>query len=313
LLERPDAESQQRALKYATVFAAYARGERAKLLSAKEYTPGQGRKLDESEQTLAQALVDLARAQLMLGHAELALQAADEGWVVVATVDLALERAHALEALGRLAEALDAASDAFVVEDGRATAKGRQLARERLAALAPKVPAEPASRLLAAWDRSRAMIEARGNRLRAFDPNAGATAPLEFTMSRVEGSALRLETVKGKVVVFDFWATWCGPCRVQHPLYEKVKARFKGNPNVVFLAVATDEDHALVKPFLERQKWSKEVLLDDGLASYFRVGSIPTTIVLNRHGEVASRMPGFIPERFVDMLAERIESALADN
>ncbi len=44
--------------------------------------------------------------------------------------------------------------------------------------------------------------------------------------------------------MLDFWATWCVPCREQHPLYEKVKAKFKDSGDVVFLAVDTDEDHA---------------------------------------------------------------------
>jgi thiol-disulfide isomerase/thioredoxin len=120
-----------------------------------------------------------------------------------------------------------------------------------------------------------------------------------------------MSSLKGKVVVLDFWATWCGPCRAQHPLYEQVKQRFKDNADVVFLSIATDEDRALVKPFLERQKWSKQVLYDDGLGGFFRVSSIPTTVVLNRQGEMQSRMPGYVPERFVDMLSERISTSLA--
>jgi len=137
-------------------------------------------------------------------------------------------------------------------------------------------------------------------------------SPLEFTLTRLEGGQLAMSSLKGKVVVLDFWATWCGPCRVQHPLYEQVKQKFKDNPDVIFLAIDTDEDRSLVKPFLQRQKWSQEVVYDDGLGGFFRLSSIPTTVVLNRRGEVQSRMPGFIPERFVDMLTERIGSALTE-
>jgi thiol-disulfide isomerase/thioredoxin len=313
LLERDDPASHVRALKYATLQVVTLRSERDRLLQAKNPEPGQGRHLEESENALAQALVYEARAHLATGDARAALASSDAGWAIVPLLELALERARALEALGRFADALDAASDAFVVEDGRATAKDRQAAREMLAVLGPKAQLDPAARVLAAWDRSRELIAAHGDRLRAYDPNTAATTPLEFTMSKLDGGKLALASVKGKVVVFDFWATWCGPCRVQHPLYEQVKEHFKGNANVVFLPVATDEDRSLVKPFLERQKWSHEVLLDDGLAAYFRVSSIPTTIVLNKRGEMASRMPGFVPERFVEMLTARIEAALADN
>jgi thiol-disulfide isomerase/thioredoxin len=218
-----------------------------------------------------------------------------------------------LERLGRYSEALDATAEAFVVEDERAESAERQHAREHMAELAAKANVNDASvRVLPAWDRTRPLAEARHLRLRNFDPNNAAMSPLEFTLTRLEGGQLAMSSLKGKVVVLDFWATWCGPCRVQHPLYEQVKQRFKDNPDVIFLDVDTDEDRSLVKPFLERQKWSKEVVYDDGLGGFFRLSSIPTTVVLNRRGEVQSRMRGFVPERFVDMLTEHIGSALTE-
>ena len=75
-----------------------------------------------------------------------------------------------------------------------------------------------------------------------------------------------MATLKGKIVVFDFWATWCVPCRAQHPLYEQVKKRFAGNPDVVFLSIDTDEDRALVQPFLDEVKWKDAVYFEDGLS-----------------------------------------------
>ena len=133
---------------------------------------------------------------------------------------------------------------------------------------------------------------------------------MDHVLTSLGGKPLPLQSLAGKVIVFDFWATWCGPCRAQHPLYEEVKARFKGNPDVVFLAVSTDEDRSLVPPFLERNKWSREVWFEDGLSEEFRINSIPTTIVLDRSGNVHSRMNGYIAGRFVDMLSLRINEAL---
>ncbi len=314
LLERPDAESWGKALKYSTQLAQKMRDERKSQIESTTYEPGRGKRLEETDFALRGALIYVARAQAKLGQNELALKAADEAWQVYPSLDAALQRSQVLEQLGRFPEALDAAAEAFVVDDDRTTVTERQRARERLAELAPKASvSDPSTRVLPAWDRTRGELAARRNRLREFDPNSAATSPLEFTLSKLDGGRLPLSTMKGKVVVLDFWATWCGPCRVQHPLYEQVKTRFKDNPDVVFLAVSTDEDRSLVMPFLERQKWSKEVLYEDGLASYFRVNSIPTTIVLDRGGEVKSRMPGFIAERFVDMLSDRISTALSQN
>jgi thiol-disulfide isomerase/thioredoxin len=143
-----------------------------------------------------------------------------------------------------------------------------------------------------------------------IDPNAQIKDPLQFTLSSPDGSKLKLSSLLGKVIVMDFWATWCGPCRQQHPLYDEVKAKYKDRDDVVFLAIDTDEDHGLVKPFLDAQKWPQKVYFEDGLSSLLQVSSIPMTIVYGKRGDVISRMPGFLPERFVEMLGERIDEAL---
>ena len=51
---------------------------------------------------------------------------------------------------------------------------------------------------------------------------------MKFALTALEARSWRSKSLRGKVVIFDFWATWCGPCRAQHPLYEEVKKRFRG-------------------------------------------------------------------------------------
>jgi len=63
---------------------------------------------------------------------------------------------------------------------------------------------------------------------------------------------------------------------------------------------------------VKNQQWNKAIWFDDGLANLLRVNSIPTTVIFNREGEIASRFNGFVPERFVDMLSERIKEALGE-
>lgn len=89
-----------------------------------------------------------------------------------------------------------------------------------------------------------------------------------------------------------------------------MKARFKDSDNVVFVSVDTDEDHSLVKPFMEASKWTQKVYFEDGLSSLLQISSIPTTMVYGKKGELVSRMVGFLPDRFVDMLSDRIDEAL---
>src|SRR5262249_45564321 len=153
--------------------------------------------------------------------------------------------------------------------------------------------------VLAAYDRTAALMIDRKLRLRALDPNAEATEIKDFTLPGLNGNKLALASLKGKIIVMDFWATWCGPCRKQHPLYDEVMAQFKQRGDVVFLSINTDQERGLVVPFLDEQKWNKApVYFEDGLSRALQVTAIPTTILVGKDGRVASRMNGFIPERF---------------
>jgi thiol-disulfide isomerase/thioredoxin len=164
--------------------------------------------------------------------------------------------------------------------------------------------------ILQAYDRTAALSADRLKRMREAEPNVQAKAVLDFTLPAVKGEPLKMQSLKGKTVVLDFWATWCGPCKAQRPMYQQVEALYKGNPDVVFLSVNTDEDKKLVEPYVTAQKWSNPVYYESGLGAMLQVRQIPTTIVLDREGQIVSRMAGFIPERFVDMLKSRIEETL---
>jgi thiol-disulfide isomerase/thioredoxin len=112
------------------------------------------------------------------------------------------------------------------------------------------------------------------------------------------------------VIVMNFWATWCGPCLTEMPLFEKAIAKYKDDKNVFFLAVTTDEDRDLVAPFLKQYKFNLPVAYADYLNDHFAVSSIPTTIILDRYGEISFRQAGFNPrEDFIESLSEKIEDA----
>ncbi|MFM8394014.1 MAG: redoxin family protein [Acidobacteriota bacterium] len=164
--------------------------------------------------------------------------------------------------------------------------------------------------LLETWDRYTREREERSARIDNTSANAGVTDPLLFKLTRVDGSPLDMSTLRGKVVVMNFWATWCGPCRTELPLFQKTIEKYRSDQEVVFLAISTDEDRENVQPYLKQNKHDLPVVFAENIDSHFNVSAIPTTIILNRGGQVAFRMRGFNPnDDFVAFLSEKIEAA----
>jgi thiol-disulfide isomerase/thioredoxin len=305
-------ENAQKSLKYSGVFAD----------NVRKLPPPDGadsaRRQEERDRGLARALLFQSRARTVLGEHQEAERLASESFSIYPSEEAAREDAAALEHLGRFKDALNRLADALTVPDSRAADSDRADDRRKLGEMYRKVHHSQkgiGDVVLAAYDRTAAQGKQRQSKLLAMDPNASATEPMQFTLSGLDGSKLPLSNLKGRVVVVDFWATWCQPCRIQHPLYEQVKARFKDRPDVVFLAVDTDteEDRPKVGPFLDTQKWSRNVYFEDGLQRLLNVSSIPTTMLFDKRGQVASRMNGFLPDKFVDQLTDRIESALSES
>jgi thiol-disulfide isomerase/thioredoxin len=142
--------------------------------------------------------------------------------------------------------------------------------------------------------------------------NPNAHEPFEFTLRKApEGSPFSLKEMKGKVLVVDFWATWCGPCRALEPLYARVAAEFQGNPEVNFLAANCDEDETLVPPYLEEGKVRTTVVFSDGLDQFFEVYSFPTVIIVGRDGKIAYRVAGFNADHFEQDLAAAVHRELS--
>jgi thiol-disulfide isomerase/thioredoxin len=138
--------------------------------------------------------------------------------------------------------------------------------------------------------------------------NAGLKDPYEFTLRKApEGSPFPFADTKGKVVVLNFWATWCGPCRAMEPHFERAAAHFAGQKEVVFLGLNCDDDETLVGPYLEEEKPKTAVLFADGLEQLLAVHSFPTTVVLDRTGKIAFRADGFDPDTVDRALVEAVE------
>jgi thiol-disulfide isomerase/thioredoxin len=268
---------------------------------------------EEMDRGRARAIVLEARATGNLGKIDEAVALAQKSWESYPTAESAREIARWLAKSGKNDEAIIHFADAFTIVDSRNTDSDRVKDRMRMGDLyrqAHNTEKGLGDIILEAYDRTASLLAERKLRLKAADPNTAAAKILDFTLTDLEGKKLPLSSLKGKAIVFDFWATWCGPCRVQHPLYEEVKKRFHDSEDVVFVSVDTDEDRDAVPQFVKEQKWKGPIYYEDGLVRLLQVGSIPTTVVIDRNGDVISRLNGFVPQRFVDMLSDRIREAL---
>lgn len=310
LLRSDDPVSAEKALKYSRQFEAMMRTlER----EGPSDTRNKAQILEELDRAIGRCLVLQARANGNLGKIDEATALAKKAYERYPNSESAREIGRWLSRSGKDSEALEAYADAFTLADPRNTAADRAKDRARLGELYRKTHDSETGLgdlVLKSYDRTAELTARRAAMQKDLDPNSQANDLMQFTLSSLGGDKLPLASLKGKVVVMDFWATWCGPCRVQHPLIEKVKERFANNPDVVFLSVNTDEDVSLVKPFVASQRWEDRIYFEGGLSEFLRVSSIPTTIIVDKDGKVVNRMNGFLPERFVEMLSARITDAL---
>jgi peroxiredoxin len=126
-----------------------------------------------------------------------------------------------------------------------------------------------------------------------------------FTLTDLSGKTWTLKDLRGKVVLVNFWATWCPPCRKEMPDLETLNQRF-GPQGLVILGIS-DEDAATVSPFITGHKVTYPILLDPGrkVNELFQIEGIPKTFIYNRDGKiVAQSIDMRTQKQFLEMLAQ---------
>ena len=115
----------------------------------------------------------------------------------------------------------------------------------------------------------------------------------EFTLEQLEGGKISLSELRGRVVIIDFWATWCGPCRSSLPSLETIYQQYRGR-GVTVLLLNQDEKPKAIRKFTGH-RFSAPILLDAGsqVAQQYGVNGIPHTVVVDQQGRILYRHEGY--------------------
>jgi thiol-disulfide isomerase/thioredoxin len=116
----------------------------------------------------------------------------------------------------------------------------------------------------------------------------------DLTLADMAGKRITLSSLKGKIVLLNFWATWCPPCREEMPTLETLYQSFRSRSDFVLLAVDSSEKKDVVTDFLKKTPYSFSVLLDeDGAVSYhYSISAIPTTFLIDAQGKIIAGTRG---------------------
>jgi thiol-disulfide isomerase/thioredoxin len=130
---------------------------------------------------------------------------------------------------------------------------------------------------------SRAGIQSAARRFQTYD----------FSLPLINGKLQSLSALKGRVVVLNFWATWCSPCRKEMPSLERLYNRFRGR-GLEFLAVDIEENRGDVAVFVKDYGLNFPVVLDASgkISDIYGIRSIPTTFIIDRDGSIIAAAVG---------------------
>ena len=151
-----------------------------------------------------------------------------------------------------------------------------------------------------------AMFAAAGAASARAAPNARAP---DFTLRQIDGPNLRLGEQRGRVVLVNFWATWCGPCRVELPHLSRLHDKYRSS-GLLLLGVNIDEDPTVAKALVSKMGLTFPVLLDSKkeVVGNYDLNAMPATVLIDRDGRVRHLHRGY--KEGVEVLYEQQVRAL---
>ena len=134
----------------------------------------------------------------------------------------------------------------------------------------------------------------------------------DFQAETLDGKKVSLSDYQGKVLILDFWATWCGPCLAELPYFQELVNLYKNDPSVAFLTISQDRSKDVVRKFIEQKGYTFPVIFDTGIGQLFEIEGIPVLIVIDQEGKIRYRHFGFDPNNvdFIQLMKKEIQIVL---
>lgn len=136
----------------------------------------------------------------------------------------------------------------------------------------------------------------------------GEGQAMEASFKNIRGESVSLADLKGKVVVMNFWATWCPPCIAEMPSLQELHEELKEEENIVFMAIDVDGDIDRAAQFMAKKKYTLPLYtIDSQLPAELMSNSIPMTVILAKNGDIVGKQVGMM-----DFKSEKLKKGLVE-
>ena len=155
------------------------------------------------------------------------------------------------------------------------------------------------------WTSWQGLFQGQSTSGEADVPLTGAQAP-EFSLQTLTGEKVQLTQFRGKPVMLNFWATWCGPCKEEMPIIQSVASRSR--TNLIVLGINDDETTDLVSGFVQDHKITFRVLMDPGakVTDLYQIRGFPTSYFIDSDGKIQAIHIGSLSADQLDSYLGRI-------